>query len=66
MHWIVSTPHGLDLYTENNNLIFLFDPLSVAPDMSQTSLRKVLQCAVKLSIYSYTCYHIKDEENVWA
>lgn len=66
MHWIVATPDGFDLYTDHNNLIFLFDPISVFPDMSQSSLRKVLRWAVKLSIYRYTCYHMKGEENVWA
>jgi len=66
MHWIVATPDGFDLYTDHNNLIFLFDPLAVVPDMSQTSLRKVLRWAVKLSVYRYTCYHIKGADNVWA
>lgn len=66
MHWLVTNPDGFDLYTDHNNLIFLFDPLSVVPDLSQTSLRKVLRWAVRLSIYQYTCYHIKGEENVWA
>lgn len=29
LHWLAATPDGFDLYTEHNNLIFLFDPLSV-------------------------------------
>ena len=66
MHWIVANPDGFDLYTDHNNLIFLFDPLSVVPDLSATSLLKVLRWAVRLSMYRYTCYHIKGEENVWA
>ena len=66
MHWIAATPSGFDLYTDHNNLIFLFDPLSVVPDLSQTTLRKVLRWAVRLSIYNYTCFHIKGTDNVWA
>ena len=66
MHWVVATPEGFDLYTDHNNLIFLFDPLAVVHDMSQTTLRKVLRWAVKLSVYNYTCFHIKGEDNVWA
>ena len=66
MHWLVSTIEGFDLFTDHNNLVFLFDPLAVVPDLSQTSLRKVLRWAVKLSIYNYICYHIKGEDNVWA
>lgn len=66
MNWIVATPDGFDLYTDHNKLIFLFDPLSVVPDLSATSTRKVLRWAVRLSMYNYTCYHIKGDENVWA
>ena len=66
MHWLAATPDGFDLYTNHNNLIFLFDPLAVVDDMSQSSLRKVLRWAVNLSVYNYTCYHIKGEDNVWA
>ena len=66
MYWIAATPDGFDLVTDHNNLIFLFDPLSVMPDMTQTSLRKVLRWAVRLSVYNYTCFHIKGTDNVWA
>lgn len=51
VNWIVATPTGFDLYTDHNNFIFLFDPLSVASDMSATSLRKFLRWAVRLSMY---------------
>ena len=43
MHWLAATPDGFDLYTDHNNLIFLFDPLAVVDDTSQSSLRKVLR-----------------------
>jgi len=66
MHWLAATPNGFDLYTDHNNLIFLFDPLSVVPDLSQTTLRKVLRWAVWLSMYNYTCFHIRGTDNVWA
>lgn len=63
MHWIVATPAGSDLYTDHNNLIFLFDPRSVVPDPSATSTRKVLRLAVRFSMYHHTCYHIRGQEN---
>lgn len=49
---------------DHNNLIFLFDPISVVSDMSQITLRKVLRWAVRLSVYNYTCFHIKGDDNV--
>lgn len=66
MHWILATPCGFDLFTDHNNLIFIFDPLSIVPDLSQSSLKKVLLWAVRMSIYNYTCVHISGEDNVWA
>jgi hypothetical protein len=66
MHWILTTPDGIDLFTDHQNLIFLFDPLAVVPDLSQTTLRKVLRWAVKLSTYNYTWVHIKGTDNAWA
>lgn len=35
MHRILATPDRFDLYTDHQKLIFLFDPLAVAPDLSQ-------------------------------
>lgn len=49
MHWLVATLDGFDLFTDQNNSIFIFDPLSVVPDLSQTAVRKVLRWAVRLS-----------------
>lgn len=64
MHWILATPDGFDFYTDHRNPIFFFDPLAVVPDLSQTSIRKVLRWAERLRVYNYTCVHIKGVDNV--
>ena len=66
MHWLLATPSGFDLFTDHHNLIFIFDPVAVMPDLSQSSVRKVLRGAVKLSAYNYMCIHIRGIDNVWA
>lgn len=66
MHWLLATPDGFDLFTDHHNLIFLFDPLTVLLDLSQTSLRKVLYWAKHLSAYNYTCVHSQGVDSVWA
>lgn len=66
MHWRAATPAGFDLFTDHNNLIYLFEPLSIVHDMSQNTLRKVLRWAVRLLAYNCTCVHIRGTENVWA
>lgn len=63
---MATTTQGFDLYTDHNNLISLFGPLFVIPDLLQTALRKVLRWAIRLSFYMYTCMHIKGDDNVWA
>ena len=40
IHWMCATSQGFDLFTDHNNLIFLFNQLSVAPDLSLSSLKK--------------------------
>lgn len=65
-HWLASTPAGFDLYTDHNNLVFIFDPCAVVPNINQATIRKVLRWAVRLSSYNYVCFHIKGEENIWA
>lgn len=57
LHWLLAKPSGFDLYTDHNNLIFLFDPLAVAPDLSQISKKSPamggLSKRLQLYIHSY-------------
>lgn len=66
MHWMLATVDGFDFYTDHLNLVFLFDPVSVVADLSQTCLQKVLRWPVRLRAYNYTSVHIDGNENVWA
>lgn len=66
MNWVVAMPSSIEFYTDHNNLTVLFDSLEIAPEMSQTSLKKLLRWDVRLSMCRYTLYHIKGEENIWA
>lgn len=42
MHWTNAIPDRLELFTNHNNLIIIFGPLSVVHDLSQTTNRSVL------------------------
>lgn len=66
MHWLLATDRGFDLFTDHNNLVFLFDPTTAIADISQTPPRKVLRWAVRLSAYKYNCIHIPGSDNVRA
>ena len=66
MHWLAAAPEGFDIYTDHNNLVFMFDPLAVQHDLSVSSTPKVLRWALQLSYYNYVCFHIEGKANVWA
>lgn len=66
MHWLVAIAEGFPLLTSHDHLAFIFDPLGIVTDLSQTSIRKVLLWAVLLSSYNYAFYHISGDDNVWA
>lgn len=38
MHLVLGTSAGFDLFTDHHNLVFLFDPLAVVSELSQTDL----------------------------
>eukprot|EP00171_Calliarthron_tuberculosum_P023402 IDg23402t1 len=66
MPWVLADRQAFNIYTDYNNLIFIFDSLAVLRDISISSLKKVPRWAVRLSIYNYTCVHISGADNVWA
>ena len=52
MQGLLADPHFYDLYTDQNNVIYIFKPTSVVTDISQTTIRKVLRWVVRLSMYN--------------
>ena len=40
LHRLASTTDGFDLYPDHNNIVFIFDPLSLVPDLSQAAVQK--------------------------
>ncbi len=62
---LLATQLGFNLYTGHNNLIFIFDPVSLISDLSLGSVKKVLHWAVNLSIFYFFCYDIAGTDKVW-
>lgn len=46
--------------------LFSCSALSLAPDLSKSSLCKVVRWMVRLCAYNYICVHCNGQENVWA
>lgn len=65
-YWLAAFPSGFDLFTDYNNLIFIFNPTTATPDIGLGALRNVLRWAVRMSRYNYEYIHIRGDENLWA
>lgn len=46
---MMSSLDGFDLFTDHNNLVLIFNLISVIPDLSLSSVGKVLRWAVRIS-----------------
>lgn len=62
--WLDSCSDGFNLFTDQNNLIFIFNPLAVMPDIGQAAAQKVLRWAGRPSSYNYTSIHIREKHDV--
>lgn len=65
-HCLAAMQGCFHLYTGHNNLILIFEPLSIFQDFSNLIVRRMLRWAVLLSIYNYVCPGISGNDNVWA
>lgn len=64
LQWLLVNPDGFYLYTDHNNVIFIFDSLSLIQDLSLGSVRMVLSWAVILSNFNFVCYHMAGTDNL--
>lgn len=64
-HWPAAYPESFDLYTDHSNLMFLFDPAPIMPNIDQAAIRKLLHWVVQISVYNYIFLRICEEESIW-
>lgn len=57
---------GFALFTDHQNLRYIFDPHSVSPSVPKYTADKLHRWALLLMGYQYEIYDISGEENVWA
>lgn len=61
LHGLATCSEGFHIFTDHNNMIFLFHPIEIIPDIGQAALHKVLRWAVRIFAYNYVCTHIHGE-----
>lgn len=57
MNWLLSYNRILDIYTDHNNLAFVFNQTSISWDVSRTTSSNVFRWTVRLSSYICTFIH---------
>lgn len=63
---LATLPDGFYLYTDHNNLIYIFEPLSLMTDIGIDAVRKLLSWAVRIPTHNYVSVHIPGGDNTWA
>jgi len=66
LDYLVLRPGGFLMFTDHKNLTFLYNPVTVQPQMPRHVLTKVQRWAMRLSQFEYSIIHIPGVENCWA
>jgi RNase H-like domain found in reverse transcriptase/Reverse transcriptase (RNA-dependent DNA polymerase) len=66
LDYLLRSPTGFALFTDHRNLVYIFDPMSRNPHISQHSAARLLRWALRLASYQYIIEHITGSDNVWA
>lgn len=62
MHCLIATLEGLNLFTNQNRLAFIFDLLSAVSNRSQISMKTFFHCTVRQLQYNNSSVHITEKE----
>jgi hypothetical protein len=62
---MLQRPDGFSLFTDHNNLVYVFNPYGQNPGIATHTAAKLTRWALKLSVYNYTIEHVAGTENVW-
>jgi hypothetical protein len=65
MNWLLNWPSGFSLFTDHNNLTYVFDPHRISPGLSSHTASKLIRWALKLSTLRYTIEHVPGDQNLW-
>lgn len=55
---------GFRLYADHVNLIFIFNPLIIVPDLGKAAIKTTFHFAVRFPTNNYTCIHINGSKNI--
>jgi hypothetical protein len=66
MNWLLLRSDGFSMFTDHQNLIYVFNPHRYPSGISVHSAAKLIRWALKLPAYQYTIEYISGHENVWS
>jgi RNase H-like domain found in reverse transcriptase len=66
LDWLLQRPDGFSLFTDHNNLVYVFHPYGRNPSIAAAhTAAKLIRWALRLSTYRYTNEHVHGDDNVW-
>jgi RNase H-like domain found in reverse transcriptase len=66
LYWLLQRPDGFSLFTDHNNLVYVFHPYDRNSTIATHTAAKLIRWALRLSTYRYTIEHVPGDDNVWA
>jgi RNase H-like domain found in reverse transcriptase len=66
LDWLLLRPEGFSLFTDHNNLVYVFNPYGLNASIATHTAAKLIRWALKLSSYSYTIEHVTGLDNLWS
>ena len=60
---LLATREAVNIFTDHRNLLFVFSPLSLEPNLGRHAIQKVQRWAIYLSQFHYDIMHIDGERN---
>jgi hypothetical protein len=64
LDWLLLRPEGFSLFTDHNNLIYVFNPYGSGKLVSSHTAAKLIRWALKLGNYAYTIEHVPGGQNL--
>ncbi|KAH9108632.1 hypothetical protein AeMF1_016210 [Aphanomyces euteiches] len=64
--YLLIRPSGFRLFTDHRNLVYMFNPLGVSPNMAQYQAHKLQRWALTMTTFPYVVECVAGEENLRA
>jgi hypothetical protein len=66
LDWLSLRPGGFSLFTDHNNLVYVFNPYGFNVYIATHTVAELIRWALKISSYSYKIEHVTSLRSIWS